>query len=236
MKRALALQVVLPVHNEAESIGPVVAEIAGELAPRVSLEFIVCEDGSTDGTQKVLESLQERFAMNLILSAERKGYSRAVIDGFKAVRAPYALCLDSDGQCDPKDFWRFWEQRAHFDVIIGRRVKRADPWGRILLSRGFKLLYWLLFRVPVHDPSCPYVLVSKRVLDRLTTELGVLQQGFWWEFMACIHRRGFRIAELPVTHRPRLGGTTRVYKLRKLPGIGFWHVLGLFQIWWKTRT
>lgn len=229
------LQMILPVHNEAENIGAVIAEIAGELALQVPLEFIICEDGSTDGTQEVLLGLRKKFPLHLIVSKTRKGYARAVIDGLKVVRAPYTLCLDSDGQCDPKDFWRLWEQREHADVVVGWRVDRADPWFRIVLSRGFRLLHTLLFRVPIHDPSCPYVLIHKRVLDRIIPELGVLEQGYWWEFTARAHRRGFKIIELPVTHRRRFGGTPRVYKLRKLPSIGFWHVLGLFRIWCKTK-
>jgi hypothetical protein len=78
--------------------------------------------------------------------------------------------------------------------------------------------------------------VSKKVVDQLVGELGAMQQGFWWEFVARVHRRGFSIQELPVNHRLRSAGTTQVYKLRKLPGIGWRHFLALFKIWSQTRT
>jgi hypothetical protein len=61
-----------------------------------------------------------------------------------------------------------------------------------------------------------------------------MQQGFWWEYVARVHRRGFSIRELPVHHRLRSAGTTQVHKLRKLPGIGWRHVLALFRILKKT--
>jgi dolichol-phosphate mannosyltransferase len=229
------VEILLPVHNEAESIESTIREIYNEISPQVSVRFLICEDGSVDDTKKILRRLSESIPMNLILSDERKGYSRAVIDGMKALEAPYLLCLDSDGQCDPKDFTKFWGARTGSDLVLGWRVNRADTPLRKLMSRTFYRIYQSLYGVPVHDPSCPYVLVSKKVVDQLVDELGTMQQGFWWEFVARIHRHGFSIQEFPVNHRLRSAGTTQVYKLRKLPGIGWRHFLALFKIWSQTR-
>jgi dolichol-phosphate mannosyltransferase len=229
------LEILLPVHNEADSIEATVREIYDELSPQVSLRFLICEDGSKDNTKEILRHLAQSLPMNLILSEERKGYSRAVKDGMRALEAPYLLCLDSDGQCDPKDFSRFWKVRTDSDLVLGWRVNRADNPLRKTMSRTFYGIYQLLYGVPVHDPSCPYVLVRKAVVDQLVDELGAMQQGFWWEFVARVHRHGFSIQELPVNHRLRSAGTTQVYKFRKLPGIGWRHFIALFKIWFETR-
>jgi glycosyltransferase involved in cell wall biosynthesis len=229
------LEILLPVHNEADSIAATVREIYDVLSPQVSLRFIICEDGSKDNTKEILRELSKSLPMNLILSDERKGYSKAVKDGMRALEAPYLLCLDSDGQCDPKDFERFWKVREATDVVLGWRVNRADNPMRKAMSGTFYRIYQLLYGVPVHDPSCPYVLVKKAVVKQLVDELGAMQQGFWWEFVARVHRHGFSIRELPVNHRLRSAGTTQVYKLRKLPGIGWRHFIALFQIWSQTR-
>ena len=230
------VEILLPVHNEGDSIEAVMREIHAEISPKVAMQFIVCEDGSVDHTKDVLARLDRELPMKLMIANERKGYSRAVRDGMQAMSAPYLLCLDSDGQCDPKDFWQFWECRQQSAVVLGRRVLRADhPWRRIC-SRGFYQLYQLFYHVPVRDPSCPYMLAGKDVIARLVTELGAMQQGFWWEFIARAHRRGFSIRELPVQHRERFAGDTQVYKLRKLPGIGYRHVAALFKIWYQTRS
>jgi dolichol-phosphate mannosyltransferase len=229
------LEVLLPVHNEAESIEGTVREIFDELSPQVTLRFLVCEDGSRDNTKDILRHMAGSLPMNLILSEERKGYSRAVTDGMRALEAPYLLCLDSDGQCDPKDFASFWKIRSGSDVVVGWRVNRADNPLRKMMSRIFYYIYQFLYGVPVHDPSCPYVLVRKDVVNQLVDELGVMQQGFWWEFVARVHRRGFSIQELPVRHRLRSAGITQVYRLRKLPGIGWRHFIALFKIWSQTR-
>src|SRR5271169_6059467 len=112
------LEILLPVHNEAGGIEATIRGIYDEISPQVSLRFIICVDGSTDNTKEILHRLSQSIPMNLIFSDERKGYSRAVKDGMKALEAPYLLCLDSDGQCDPKDFARFWKVRTGSDVIL----------------------------------------------------------------------------------------------------------------------
>jgi dolichol-phosphate mannosyltransferase len=234
--QTVELDIVLPVHNEGESIEATIREIYEEISPKVAVRFVICEDGSKDNTKEVLRKLSESIPMVLDLSDARKGYSRAVIDAFKMVKAPYALALDSDGQCEPKDFWQFWERRDSQDVLIGWRVDRADPFFRRWMSKSFKAVHSILFHPHLHDPSCPYLLIHREVLEKLVPELGILKQGFWWEFVARVVRQGFSIAELPVTHRERAAGMTRVYTMTKIPGIAYRHLLGLWTIYRETRS
>ena len=151
------------------------------------------------------------------------------------MEAPYLLCLDSDGQCDPKDFWQFWEARTSADVLLGWRVHRADTFTRKLFSRFFYLIYTTVLGVKVHDPSCPYVLAKKPVILALAGEMGAMEQGYWWEFVGRTYRRGYSIKELPVNHRLRAAGVTQVYRWKKMPGIFFRHVAAIFRIWSETR-
>ncbi len=234
---ATELNVVLPVHNEAESIADTLAEIYSELSPRVRLRFVVSEDGSVDDTRDILSRLSQELPMHLITSPERKGYSLAVRDAFRACTAPWVLFLDSDGQCLPSDYWALKEKRDEggYDVAMGRRVNRSDSLFRRIMSGGFSTIYQLLFRVPVRDPSCPFLLIRREVAQSVVDELGVFREGFWWEFVARTHRKGYSITDMPITHRPRAAGQTKVYHLSKLPGIGFRHLTGLFVIWWQTR-
>jgi hypothetical protein len=150
--------------------------------------------------------------------------------------APYLLCLDSDGQCDPRDFASFWAVRDTADVIIGHRVDRADTLLRRTLSRSFYLIYQSVFRTPVHDPSCPYVLFKREYAHQISSELGHMVEGFWWEFVARTHRHGFVLRELPIHHQLRVEGVTQVFKMRKMPTIFFRHVWAIFTVWQDTRT
>jgi dolichol-phosphate mannosyltransferase len=229
------LEILLPVHNEAESIEATIREIYEEVSARLDVGFIICEDGSRDNTKEILRRLAAQLPLRLDLSDARKGYSRAVRDGMHMLEAPYLLCLDSDGQCDPGDLWKFWEVRESYDVVLGWRTERADTVIRRTFSRFFYWIYQTAFRTPVHDPSCPYVLMKKAVAEQLVDELGAMQQGFWWEFVARAHRRGFSIGELPVHHRLRAAGVTQVYRWTRMPGIFFRHVAAIFSIWSETR-
>lgn len=224
------VEVLLPAHNEGESIEATVREIYAELSKTATVGFIVCEDGSRDNTKEVLRRLAKELPLRLNLSDDRKGYSRAVKEGMEMLEAEYLLCLDSDGQCDPKDFAKFWNARSRADVILGWRVDRADTIVRKSFSRFFHLLYRMVLSVGVHDPSCPFVLIPRHLAHTLSGKLGAMKEGFWWEFVARVHRGGHSIEEIPVHHRLRAAGVTQVYKWKKMPGIFFKHVAALFQI------
>ena len=227
---------ILPAYNEVESIEGVIKEIYEELTLRIEARLVICEDGSRDGTKEVLKRLSEIYPTCIIMSEERKGYAQAIIDGIMATEAPYLLFFDTDGQYDPKDFWSFWSWIDRYDIVIGWRIDRSDSPLRLLMSRSFKFVHDALFHVPVHDPSCPYVLTTKGVADRLKPHMGLLGSGFWWEFIARAHRSGLSIREVPVHCRSRISGSSRVFELRRIPTIAVTHVLGLFRIWYETRA
>lgn len=224
------LEIFLPVYNEAESIEATIREIYNEISKTLRVRFIICEDGSRDGTKEILLSLAKELPLRLDLSEARRGYSRAVRDGMNILDSNYLLCLDSDGQCDPKDFWRLWEGRNSADLLMGWRVDRQDTLTRKAFSRFFYLIYQSVFHTPVHDPSCPYILVNAGVVRAVCPQLGAMEQGFWWEFVARVHRNGFSIREFPVHHRLRAAGVTQVYKWKKMPGIFLRHVAALLKI------
>ena len=150
------LEVLLPVHNEAESVEATLREIFEAVSPHARMGFIISEDGSVDGTKEVLIRLGASLPLNLFMSDDRKGYSRAVIDGMRSLKADYLLCLDSDGQCDPADFRKFWEARDRQDVAIGWRIKRADSLLRRVLSRVFHIVYQLFYRAAGPRPKLPF--------------------------------------------------------------------------------
>ena len=230
------LEILLPVHNEAESIEATIRELYDEISPRVNVGFIVCEDGSRDNTKEILRRLATELPMRLNLSDDRKGYSLAVREGMQMLEADWLLCVDSDGQCDPKDFWQFWDSRDKADMLIGWRVDRQDTLARKSMSRLFYFIYQTALQTPVHDPSCPYVLFKREIAHWVAGEMREMKQGFWWEFVARIHRAGYTILELPVKHRLRAAGVTQVYHAKKLPGIFFKHLIAIFKIRAQTKT
>lgn len=133
------LDLAMPAHNEGASIKSTLEEWWSELSPTIDLRFIISEDGSSDNTKEVLRELEHRYPMLLDMAEARRGYNGAMNAALRASATPYVLAVDSDGQCDPKDFRHVWEMRERFDLVMGWRVNRADPFIRKAMSRSFKL-------------------------------------------------------------------------------------------------
>jgi glycosyltransferase involved in cell wall biosynthesis len=226
------IDIVLPAHNEGDSIGATLTEFHEVLCvgAGIPIRFVICEDGSTDNTVAVIQELAKKLPIHLISDPERKGYSRAVIDGLRATTSSLIGFIDSDGQCHPGDFTKLLAaQRAGgIDLAMGYRNPRDDHWIRLLMSGAFGFVYGFYFKVPVRDPSCPYLLISRSALEKVMVgRLGILKQGFWWEFLARCTAAKLRIGEVPVVHRNRLNGQTQVYKPTKVPRIAWEHLRGL---------
>jgi glycosyltransferase involved in cell wall biosynthesis len=227
------IEVVLAAHNEAASIGGTLREFYEVTSAQgFRISFRVTEDGSSDGTPDVVRSLAQELPVALLTAPERKGYSRAVIDGLKSTTAEVVGFIDGDGQCDPHDLVTLAAAFDDADLVLGFRNPRADPWFRKAMSRAFGLLFKRMFPVRLRDPSCPYLLIRKDALTKvLRGAPGILPQGFWWEFNARANAAGLRVREVPVHHRVRSAGQTQVYRPNKMPKIVGDHVSGL----WKLR-
>lgn len=226
------VEIVLPAHNEGEGIGRVLRDFYNYNASKgISVRFVVCEDGSTDNTVEVIRSLAEELPIELLTSPERKGYSRAVVDGLRATTAAIVGFIDSDGQCDPEDLEHLLSLARSNDLVVGYRTPRNDAFYRRVMSRSFRFVYERLFPVRLPDPSCPFMVIHQAALKQtLRGNPGLLRQGFWWEFNARANAAGLRIATVPIRHRERLAGKTQVYRPTKIPGIAVEHIRALFTL------
>jgi glycosyltransferase involved in cell wall biosynthesis len=228
-----AIDVVLPAYNEGASIGSTLRDFYSKvtLESKIPIRFVVCEDGSTDDTVLVLQRLAKEIPLKLISDPMRKGYSRAVIDGMRGSDSEWIGFIDSDGQCDPGDFAKLRDVRTGADLVMGWCNPRSDGLVRKVMSKVFGLVYRALFDVRVRDPSCPYLLIHRPALNKiLAGNVGILKQGFWWEFVARATALDLRIVETPVRHLVRKSGTTQVYRPTKVPRIAAEHLVGLWRL------
>lgn len=225
------LSLVLPVHNEVYVIESVIREWVLELSKNhLEFKIIVCEDGSSDGTSELLKRIQKKYSLVLSQKKMRRGYGGAVIDGILTAKSTYILSIDSDGQCDPHDLANFWKNRNQADVLIGRRIVRADPEQRKLFSLMFRVVFKVLFPTSIHDPSAPFVLYKKSMIEQDIPNLRYLKEGFWWGFIGTCVKKKRTIIEFPINHRKRNYGETQVYTVKKLPSIILRNLFGLIKL------
>ncbi len=222
--------VVTPVHNEGDSIRGTLEEFFNYYeGSSFDICFIVSEDGSSDNSVEEVKAVAENNPVVLISEPIRKGYSKAVIDGLNQVKTPLVSFIDSDGQCHPKDLQNLYDNFDGNNLVVGYRNPRRDNFVRKAMSRAFKFVFERYFDLRLVDPSCPFFVTSRENLKNIlaTPNIGILKQGFWWEFYARANSLGIEIVEAPIEHRVRAAGETVVYRPTKVPAIAYEHIVGL---------
>ena len=205
------LSIVVPALDEAENVGPLVVEVEKGVREAAGLdaELIVVDDGSTDGTSNRLLALAEtRPWLRVLRRATPMGQSAAMSAGIHAARGRYVATLDADLQNDPADLPKMLATLKELDVdfVQGDRSRnRRDSFMRRRASGVGRKTRRLLLGDPIRDTGC-----SARVLKSdLAKRLPLQYKGMHRFFPAYAQRMGARIAEYPVTHRPRAAGVTK---------------------------
>ena len=229
----MKISIVFPVHNEFENLQKLLKEWNDrlKLINDLKYEFVLVEDGSTDGTKNLIRKLENLYPIKNLSKIEKRGYSQAVIDGISASEGDYVLCTDSDNQIKVKsliDNIKNFPKNGLF--LIGFRNPRKDPINRILYSKLFKILHDALFYSKLKDPSCPFVIGNRSDFEKLPIKLlEQMKEGFWWGFVATCKKINFNFVEVPIEHFQRKKGESG-YEILKLPGIIIRNIIGLLKI------
>jgi glycosyltransferase involved in cell wall biosynthesis len=211
---------VIPLYNEVENLADLHAELASAIAGSGldEVEFLFIDDGSTDGSWRVVEDLAAddprvrgvRFRRNF-------GKAAALTAGFRAAGGELVFTLDGDLQDDPAEIPRFLaklDEGAALDLVSGWKRKRHDPWHKVGPSRIFNRLVSRVIGLHLHDHNCGYKLYRRAVLDEVRI------YGELHRFVpALAHARGFRIGEIEVHHRARVHGRSKYGVSRFLKGL-----------------
>jgi len=198
------VSVVVPVFNEAENVPLLMARIHTALSGR-PYEAVFVNDGSTDGTREVLESLRAEYpALRPLHFARNYGQSAALVAGMRAARGEYILTVDGDMQNDPADFPRILELLRNADCVYGYRASRQDTWVRRLSSRVANSVRNAILHDGVRDSGCGTKGFRREVVAHIVPFNGAHR------FLAAIVRNaGFSIVEMPVAHHPRVHGVSK---------------------------
>ena len=221
--------VVVPLHNERESLRPLLAELDQAFAAEGmgAVEFLLVDDGSRDGSWDVVRGLVAEDPRILGLRLRRNfGKAAALTAGFKAARGSIVFTLDGDGQDDPAEIRKFLDKLGEgFDVVSGWKRTRHDPWHKVGPSRVFNAMVSALTGCHLHDHNCGFKAYRAEVLNEVEI------YGELHRFVPVLaHARGFRVGEVVVNHRPRAFGRSKYGVARFLKGL-----LDLLTVRFLTR-
>lgn len=209
-----ALSLVFPVFDEESNLGPLL-EHALRIGARIedergedgerSVEIVVVDDGSRDGSAAVVERFALRHpAVRLIRHAANRGYGAALRAGLQEARGDLVFFSDADLQFDLDEVVALLAHASDADIVAGYRAPRRDPPGRRVLAWGWNRLVGALFDLPVRDIDCAFKVFRRRVLERVPlASIGAFVNT---ELLVRARSEGFRIHQVPVTHRRRPAG------------------------------
>jgi dolichol-phosphate mannosyltransferase len=210
------ISVVVPMHNEERSVALLHDELSSVFEPLdVPWEAIFVDDGSTDGTFAALTRLHSAAGNVRVVRLRRNfGKAAALVAGFDQARGDIVVTMDGDLQDDPAEIPRLLAKLDEgFDLVSGWKTHRRDRLSRRILSRIFNRATGMLSGVRLHDMNCGLKAYRAEVVR------GLRLYGELHRFIPVLaHYRGFRIAELPVNHRPREHGRSRYGIERYLRG------------------
>jgi glycosyltransferase involved in cell wall biosynthesis len=210
------ISVVVPVHNEERSIALLYDELRSALEPLdAPWETVFVDDGSTDGTFAALTRLHSSAGNVRVVRLRRNfGKAAALVAGFDQARGEIVVTIDGDLQDDPAEIPRLLAKLDEgFDLVSGWKSHRRDRWSRRLMSRVFNAVTSRFSGVRLHDMNCGLKAYRAEVVH------GLRLYGELHRFIPVLaHYRGYRIAELPVNHRPREHGRSRYGLERYLRG------------------
>ncbi len=201
------VSIVLPVFNERENLGPLVAEIDMVFAAE-AFEIVAVDDGSTDGSLEELRRLtNDGFPLSVVCLEAHAGQSAAFAAGFDAARGEWVLTMDADGQNDPADGLRLLETvRAPGPgtAAVGYRTRRKDTRWKRLQSRIANRARDIITGDHVRDTGCSLKVMPRTGLGRIPRFQGMHR------FLATLLRwTGEHVVEVEVEHRPRWHGSTK---------------------------
>lgn len=227
------LSVFFPSFNEEGNIQNTVNK-AVEILEKLKLkyEIIIINDGSTDKTSEVGESLTRKYPqVRLINHPKNLGYGEALKSGFYNAKYNTIIYTDGDGQFDFSEVSKFLEKIEDYDLVIGYRIKRQDPFLRRLFGKGWRLSLLAFFGLTLRDVDCGFKMVKKTVLEKiphLESQRGAMINA---EVTIKAKKFGFKVDEVGVNHYPRLSGKPTGASVKVIVK----SYVDLIRLWWKLK-
>jgi dolichol-phosphate mannosyltransferase len=211
------LSVIMPARDEEGCVSSTVEHLYVELRLRnVPHEIVVVDDGSTDATWSVLESIKRRIpTLRAVQNPEPHGFGRAVARGFEQMTGDAVVVMMADESDDCRDVVRYWEKlNEGYDCVFGSRFMRGGgvidyPKVKLVLNRLANYFIKVLFRITLNDTTNAFKAYRKEVIDGCRPLIAP-HFNFTIEMPLKAIVRGYSWTTIPITWRNRRTGITKL--------------------------
>jgi dolichol-phosphate mannosyltransferase len=211
--------VVTPTYNEAENVERIINAV---LSQDASIEILIVDDNSPDGTAQIVEKIQaNNNRVHLLKRAGKMGLGTAYVEGFKyAINNNYdfVMEIDADFSHDPNEIPNFLKKIQEFDVVLGSRYINGVrilnwPIRRLILSYGASMYTRIITGMPIKDATGGYKCFRIAVLKSINLD-NIHSNGYAFQIEMNFKawKKGFKIFELPITFVDRTHGTSKMSK------------------------
>jgi len=198
------LSVIIPVYNEMKNIQEILKRVQDT---NLAQEIIVVDDGSQDGTRDILEKLDGKNNVHVILHEKNQGKGAAVVTGMNAAKGDVLLIQDADLEYDPRDYPVLLQpiQEGLADVVYGSRflgaAHRVTMFWHQVANKLLTFMTNILYDSILTDMETGYKVFRREVIESI--KIRSKRFNFEPEFTAKILKRKCRIFEVPITFNPR---------------------------------
>jgi len=212
------VSIIIPIYNERQYVEQILERVrSAPLQPELNREIIVVDDGSTDGSTVLLETLNSNLSLRVHHSVLNFGKGTAIRIGLHYATGDYILIQDADMEYDPRDYEKLLQplldQTA--DVVYGSRFAGSVTgmrWQNYLANKLLSSLSNLLYGAHITDEATGYKVFRKEALAKLN--LKCKRFDFCPEVTAKVRKAGFQIREVPISYEGRTAKQGKKIRLR----------------------
>jgi len=220
-----------PCYNDAGTI-PTMILRALQTLPSLTDDFevVIINDGSQDDSALVLDEMARLYPqqVRVIHRAQPSGYGGVLRGGFAAARKEWIFYTDGDAQYDPRELTLLAEAVTDgVDMINGYKIKRRDPFHRVIIGLAYQYFVKLAFGLVIRDVDCDFRLMRRNIFDRVQLESTTGTITF--EMVKKIQDAGYKIMEVPVHHWYRQYGQSQFFNFRRVGRT----LVALVGWWWR---
>ena len=213
----MSLSIVIAVFNEADTIETEIRSMNESIVQKITdVEWIIAEDGSTDGTKEILKKLNQEFSFSYVTNPHRKGYTTALKDALNLATKEYVFFSDTGNKHNMNDFWLLYPYHTDHELVIGHKTNRKDQWYRQCLTFGYNKLLSYYFKIKIKDADSGFRIYHRKAMRKVINEEWINHELIASEITLRMLASKIKCKEVPISYKQRKG-SSKGLPLKKIP-------------------